>query len=316
MADAVDVLGVVGAGIMGRGIALAFALSGTQVRLADADLAAAVASRERLRPDLEIAIAVGVTDADPDEVLARIKPVGSITKAADGAGLVIEAVPENLELKVRVWQELADCAHAETILASNTSSFDLDLIAASVPHAGRVIGSHWFNPAHIVTCVEVVRGSQTREETVDEICDLLRAIGKRPNVVQNSPGFIANRIQFAMVREAIACLDEGLASAQVIDEIVQTSFGPRLSAFGPLQLADLGGLDTYQSILRYLADQLGNRYDSPPLLDRLVAQHRLGVKTLAGISDYDEDSARALLGRRDEALYRLFGQPAQEASYP
>jgi 3-hydroxybutyryl-CoA dehydrogenase len=309
-------VGVVGAGIMGRGIALAFALAGRQVRLADTEVSRAESALAGLGGSITTAIDAGRTVENADTIIGRISPVASIAESVDGARLVIEATPEIMEVKRAVWRELGDAASADTVLATNTSSFDVDLLASAARHTDRVLGTHWFNPAHIVPCVEVVPGTHTSPEVVEEVCDLLRLTGKSPNVVRNSAGFIANRIQFAMVREALLCLQEGLAPASVIDEVVRTSFGGRLAAIGPLQAADLGGLDTYRHIFEYLTTHLGERYSVPPLLDRLVEQNRLGVKTAAGIIDYDLDSAAALVAERDRALYRAFDRTNAPISVP
>ncbi len=288
---------VVGGGIMGRGIAAALALAGHPVAIVEPVEEAAEVVLGRIA-------ALVADDPRAEETLARVQ-LAELPAAVSGAGLVIEAVPEDFELKCAVWTDLGRLAALGTILASNTSAFDIDDLAALVPGPDRVVGTHWFNPAQMVPCVEVVTGSATTDVTVDRVIALLRAAGKEPAVVRSSPGFVANRIQFALVREALLCLEEGIVSADDLDRIVSTSFGIRLAALGPLANADLGGLDTYRSILEYLAGRLGERFTPPELLETLVRQGRLGVKAGAGITDYPGTTGDELARLRDERLRRL-----------
>lgn len=288
---------VVGGGIMGRGIAAALALAGHPVAIVEPVEEAAEVVLGRIA-------ALVADDPRAEETLARVQ-LAELPAAVSGAGLVIEAVPEDFELKCAVWTDLGRLAALGTILASNTSAFDIDDLAALVPGPDRVVGTHWFNPAQVVPCVEVVTGSAATDVTVDRVIALLRAAGKEPAVVRSSPGFVANRIQFALVREALLCLEEGIVSADDLDRIVSTSFGIRLAALGPLANADLGGLDTYRSILEYLAGRLGERFTPPELLETLVRQGRLGVKAGAGITDYPGTTGDELARLRDERLRRL-----------
>lgn len=289
---------VLGAGIMGRGIALALAGAGHTVRVADPDpggRAALTGALQRMEADTRGRVTVGGVAGD----------------AVRGAGLVIEAVPERPELKVDVWRRVGETAPADAILASNTSALDIDSLAAHVPDPGRVLGTHWFNPADLIPCVEVVRGARTRDAVVAIVVDVLARAGKDPVVVRSSPGFVANRIQFALVREALLCLEEGLASAEDIDRIVSRSFGARLAALGPLANADLGGLDTYAWILEDLERRLGPRFAPPVVLLEHVDAGRLGAKSGAGL--YGEHDGRELADRRDMIVRRVLA--AQDAGH-
>jgi 3-hydroxybutyryl-CoA dehydrogenase len=289
---------VVGGGIMGRGIAIALAAAGLAVRVCEAEPAMARSLPDRLRDE-------AARSGRDDAVLARVVVEDRLEHAVAGAGLVIEAIPEDIALKRPLWARLGELAEPAAILASNTSALDIDELAAEVPSPERVLGTHWFNPAAIVPCVEVVRGTATDPDVVRRVVALLERAGKAAVVVANSPGFVANRIQFAMVREALLCLEEGLASAEDIDRIVAGSFGIRLAAGGPLGHADLGGLDTYRAVLRFLRERLGERFAPPALLERLVDEGRLGVKAGAGIADYAPDDVDRLLRERDATLRRL-----------
>lgn len=281
---------VLGAGIMGRGIALALAGAGHAVRVADPDPGGRAALTRAL-------------SAEDDGVRGRVSVGGVAGDAVAGAGLVIEAVPERPELKAEVWRRLGETAAADAILASNTSALDIDSLAAHVPDPGRVLGTHWFNPADLIPVVEVVRGTATRDAVVATVVELLAGAGKDPVVVRNSPGFVANRIQFALVREALLCLEEGLASAEDIDRIVTGSFGVRLAALGPLANADLGGLDTYALILGDLEQRLGARFAPPAVLRDHVAAGRFGAKSGSGL--YGEGRSDELARRRDTIVRRV-----------
>ncbi|MDP9407110.1 MAG: 3-hydroxyacyl-CoA dehydrogenase family protein [Actinomycetota bacterium] len=305
MGDDIRTVAVVGAGIMGHGIAQVLAAAGRTVLLADRDLATAEAGRRAVEQDLESLAAAGHgDDAGAAATLARIAPVAAIAEAVADADLVVEAVPEVMTVKRTVWEEVSATAREDALLATNTSSFDVDALAAAVTAPARFLGTHWYNPPYLVPCVEVVRGSATEVAAVERVVALLTAAGKLPVPAANTAGFVGNRLQFALVAEAFRCLEDGVATAADIDLIVTTSFGMRLAEYGPFQLADMGGLDTYQSILRYLAEHLGPRFTPPGRLEALVAQGRLGTKTTSGVYDYTEDEAARLRADRDRRLAR------------
>lgn len=276
---------VLGGGIMGGGIALTFARSGYRVAVVEPDADRANSLRSSLRAEFG----------------DLIESVGPDWTPITDAGFVFEAAPEQLDLKKRLWARLGKAAAPAAILATNTSSLDVDALAALVDSPGRVLAAHWFNPAYEIECVEIAPGSQTTPQTLTATAKLLREAGKRPIVVRNQAGFIANRIQFAMIREAILCFEEG-ASLEDTDEIVRTSFAPRLAALGPLANADLGGLDTYLSIFETLQGVHGARFSPPRSLVEAVASGRLGTKSLAGFSEYSAASASALAELRDARL--------------
>jgi 3-hydroxybutyryl-CoA dehydrogenase len=241
-----------------------------------------------------------------EAVLTRIRPSNDLAAAVAGAGFVIEAVPENVPLKLDVWRALDEHADDDAILASNTSSIDINELAAVVTRRSeRVIGTHWYNPPHIVPCVEVVPAESTSRETVDATVALLRQLGKHPAVTRSVPGFVGNRIQLVMAAEAYRCVQEGIATAEDVDAIVRGSFGFRLGAYGPLRVADLAGLDTYLGVYDYLTERCGDPwYRAPELLRELVSRGRTGVKAGAGIYEYSDEEVRRLKAERDRLLYR------------
>jgi 3-hydroxyacyl-CoA dehydrogenase len=292
---------------MGHAFGNLLATHGHEVDLVDRTLDLASRGKEAAAADLAVAIDEGfVPRAELETILHRIHPRDDLGAALPGARFVIEAVPEDLSLKLDVWRLLNRHADDDAILASNTSSIDINEIAAAVANRpDRVIGTHWYNPPHIVPCVEVVPADATSRETLDRTLALLRDLGKHPAVTKSVPGFIGNRIQLVMAAEAYRCVEEGIATPEDVDAIVRGSFGFRLGAYGPLRIADLAGLDTYLGVYEYLSERYKDpRYSAPELLRELVERGRTGVKGGAGIYEYSDEEARQVLAERDRLLYR------------
>jgi 3-hydroxybutyryl-CoA dehydrogenase len=281
-------------------------MHGREVRLADRTIDLAERGRQMVASNLEVVVDEGFLPAgEVETVLARIRPVGDVRQAVDAAEFVIEAVSESLAVKTETWRLLDEHAPGGAVLASNTSSFDINELAALVDRRPeRVIGTHWYNPPQIVPCVEVIPADVTSAETVEATLDFLSEIGKEPAVTKSVPGFVGNRIQLVMAAEAYRCVEQGIASAADVDRIVRSSFGFRLGAYGPLQIADLAGLDTYLGVYDYLSDRCGDPwYEAPDLLRSLVDRGRIGVKALAGVWEYTEEEAQRLRDERDRILY-------------
>ena len=278
-------IAVIGGGLMGRGIAQA--LADGPYRVSVVEPVAAIAAQ---------------VDAMAHPRIA----VRELEDAVADCELVIEAVSEDVEVKLALWRRIDELAAPRTLFATNTSSIDIDELARALGDPSRLLGLHWFNPAVVVPCVEVVLGSHTGEDTAAAASALMAAVGKQPIRVRTAPGFVANRLQFALFREALLCLEEGLASAEDIDRIVQTSFGPRLARFGPLLSADLGGLDTYLAILTYLSTHLGERFDPPGTLERMVGEGRLGAKSGDGLRELDPAEYAALAAGMADLLAEAY----------
>lgn len=311
---------VIGAGTMGHGIAQMLAVNGSRVTVVDRSLDRARQGRENIASNLRIAAEEGfLPGADVNDVMERIRPANDVATAVAGAGIVVEAVFEDLAVKREVWQTIDSQAPEDAIIASNTSSIDInELVAALTTKPQRGIGTHWYNPPHIVPCVEVIPADATSEATVASTVALLRAMGKKPAITKSVPGFVGNRIQLAMAAEAYRCLEEGIATAEDIDSIVRSSFGFRLGAYGPLQVADLAGLDTYLAVYDYLTERCGNPWHvAPALLRRLVEEGHTGVKALRGVYEYSPDDAARLRAERDRVLYRQLriGQAGDQAAH-
>jgi 3-hydroxybutyryl-CoA dehydrogenase len=275
---------VIGTGTMGSGIARAAAASGFAVRLVDRSEAKAAAGLEGIKTGLEKQVAKGKLDgAEKDAILARIKSCGSLQECRE-ADLVIEAVAEKEEIKKEIFQTLDAVCPEHTIFASNTSSISITRLAGATARPDRFIGMHFMNPAHIMKLVEVITGLLTTAETVAAVRAVAQQMDKIPVVVTDSPGFIANRVLMPMINDAIACLQEGVASREDIDAIMKLGAHHPM---GPLELADFIGLDVCLEILKVLHAELGEKYRPDTLLRNMVAAGKLGRKSGTGFYDYD-----------------------------
>jgi 3-hydroxybutyryl-CoA dehydrogenase len=270
---------VVGAGQMGGGIAQVAATAGCRVSLHDAVPGATDRALQVMRRSLEKLAAKG--GADPEEVLSRVEPVDDLV-AAD---LMVEAVVEDAEVKARVFSHADEVLPGDSVLASNTSSIPITSLAAETIRPDRVIGMHFFNPVPVLKLVEVVRGRDTSDETVDAIVAFAEELGKVPALANDFPGFVSNRILMPFVNEAVWALHDGVAEAEAIDTIAKLGFAHPM---GPLALADLIGLDTCVAIMEVLQEGLGDEKYAPcPLLREHVVAGRLGRKSGEGFYRYD-----------------------------
>ncbi|HWV58683.1 MAG TPA: 3-hydroxyacyl-CoA dehydrogenase NAD-binding domain-containing protein [Longimicrobiales bacterium] len=275
---------VVGAGIMGSGIAHVFALHDRDVTLIDVDTDRLAAARRIVERDLRRQAGKGVIDAGRvEETLARIRGSTEMARVAD-ADFVIEAVTEDARVKLDIFRELDRLAPERALLASNTSSISITRLAGATTRQDRVAGMHFMNPVPVMPLVEIVRGMETSDSTVQAVVELATSLDKRPVVVRDSPGFVTNRVLLPMINEAVYCLMEGVADAESIDEIMRHGMNHPI---GPLALADLIGLDTCLAILEVLHRELGeDKYRPCPLLRQYVAAGRLGRKSGRGFYVY------------------------------
>ncbi len=288
---------------MGCGIAVAALVAGMDVRLVDADEQATKAGLVRLADRLRGHVDAGLLEPGVLGSLDRVVPASGYADVGEEVDLIVEAVPEDWAVKREVLKALS--AASTAVLATNTSAFPVDDLAASVASPERFLGVHFFNPAEWIPGVEVVPGALTTSGTVSTVLALLEQLAKDPTVVRSSPGFLANRLQLALFAECARCVDEGLATPEVIDRVVRSTFGFRLPAFGPFAIADMAGLDVYGSILTTLAAAYGERFALPASLSALLEAGQLGVKTGGGYASYSEAAAAELLPRRDAAYARL-----------
>ncbi|CAN5541477.1 3-hydroxybutyryl-CoA dehydrogenase [soil metagenome] len=287
MTQQIERVAVLGAGTMGHGIAQVAAQGGYEVALFDAQPGAVESALQRIRGNLQKGVERGkVAAEDRDAALTRLRGAVSIAEAAREAELVIEAVPERMELKHQVFAELERSAPGHTILASNTSSLSISRIAEATGQPGRVIGLHFFNPVHIMRLLEVVRGRETSRETLDASLEFAQRIGKEPIVVTDTPGFASSRLGVVLGLEAMRMVEQGVASPQDIDRAMELGYNHPM---GPLKLTDLVGLDVRLGIADYLHGELGGeQYRPPEILRRMVEEGRLGKKSGRGFYDWEE----------------------------
>ena len=278
-----DKVAVVGAGTMGNGIAQVFAQSGSQVLLIDAAEAALDKGVATIETNLgRLVKKERMTQADADAALARVSKSTQLTDVSDQK-LVVEAVSEREDLKAMIFKTLDEVAAPDTILASNTSSISITTIAANTKRPEKVIGMHFMNPVPIMKLVEVIKGHETDDATLKSVLECSEALGKTPVDANDYPGFVSNRILMPMINEAIFCLMEGVATKEGIDTVMKLGMAHPM---GPLQLADLIGLDVCLDILEVLHGGLGDdKYRPCPLLRRMVAAKSLGRKTGKGFYD-------------------------------
>jgi 3-hydroxybutyryl-CoA dehydrogenase len=283
--SSLQTLAVIGAGTMGNGIAQVAAMAGLQVTMIDVSDEAVQRGQAALARSLERLVKKGtLAETDRQAALARVRGSTAYADLA-GAGLVIEAATENLELKLRILREADRLADAGAVIATNTSSISITQLAAVLQQPERLIGTHFFNPVPMMALLEIIRGLQTSDETHARAMAFAQRVGKTPITVRNSPGFVVNRILCPMINEAIFVLQEGLATAEDIDTGMKLGCNHPI---GPLALADMIGLDTMLAVMRVFHDGFGDpKYRPAPLLVDMVAAGRLGRKTGRGFYRYD-----------------------------
>jgi len=283
-ADAIKTVGVLGAGTMGNGIAHAFARSGFRVILRDVEKKFLDRGLETISRNLDREVKKGkITEADKPIVVARIRPVTNAAELA-AADFVVEAVPEQLDLKVRVLKEVDAVLRPGVILASNTSSISVTQLAAQTSRPERFIGMHFMNPVPVMVLVEVIRGLATSDDTFQTTMALCEKLDKKPVAVNDAPGFVSNRVLMPLINEAAFCVMEGVATPEAVDAVMKMGMNHPM---GPLELADFIGLDVCVDILEVLFQGFGDpKYRACPLLRKYVAAGWLGRKSGRGFYKY------------------------------
>jgi 3-hydroxybutyryl-CoA dehydrogenase len=284
-------IAVIGAGLMGHGIAQVFARAGHEVRVYDTSAAMLATLHERIRRNL---IDLGLDPAATERVSAH----ADLAQAVADAAFVFEAGPENLALKQQIFVDIEAAASREAILASNTSVIPITQIMQRLRIAGRALGTHWWNPPYLVPLVEVIRTPATATASVQSMTALLSAAGKTPVTVEKDvPGFVGNRLQHALWREAIALVQNGVCDARTVDTVVKASFGRRLAVLGPLENADLVGTDLTLAIHETVLPDLDRTAGALPLLRQLVEAGKLGMKSGEGFQHWNPEQQAALRAR-------------------
>jgi 3-hydroxybutyryl-CoA dehydrogenase len=284
-------IAVIGAGLMGHGIAQVFALAGHEVKITDSVLG---------NLDSVVArIAANLRDLGDDErAAARVEPSVDLTEAVHDADYVVEAVSENLALKQKLFAEIELRVHPTTILASNTSVIPITAIMQGLIRKERAIGTHWWNPPFLIPLVEVIETQWTSPQTVAWTMELHKAAGKKPaHVKKDVPGFIGNRLQHALWREAISLVEQGICDAETVDDVVKASFGRRLAVLGPIENADQVGTDLTLAIHENVLPAIDSRPGASPYLKKLVADGKLGFKSGEGFRKWTPEQQTALRAR-------------------
>ena len=305
---------VVGAGTMGAGIAGLLARAGCTVQLVDATEEALDRGMDMMRLGQEALVDAGLCSAKlAEESLQQIHTTTRLELACEGAEIVIEAISEDLDAKRVLYGRMDVMCPEEVVFATNTSGLSITKIAAATKRPDRVVGMHFWNPPHIIPLVEVTRGEETSEATAELLMAICRRLGKKPILVRHDlPGFVGNRLQFAVMREALHLLAEGVASAEDIDTAMTAGPGLRYSLLGPLQTADLGGLDVFHAISSYLFAALNSSPEPSPALAERVKEGKLGAKSGEGLYSYSKADLKQLLERRDRVLLQFLDILAKE----
>jgi 3-hydroxybutyryl-CoA dehydrogenase len=297
---------VVGSGYMGGGIAQVLALGGAQVVLGDVSASVAKDNLERLLKQAKAFAEAGLFPQDAHARLsANLTAAGSIEEAVEGVDYVTEAVPESMDIKRDVLSRVSAACAPHTLIGTNTSAIPIGELAKFVSHPERFMGVHWMNPAPFIPSVELIASEHTLPAHVDTLEALIRAVGKVPARVADTPGFVANRLQFALYKEAVMVVEEGLATPEQVDLVVSNAFGFRLALFGPFAIGDMAGLDVYASSYKTLAGTYGERLAAPKALQDLVDGGNFGLKSGHGFLDIDPAKHAELLAYRDKAYAAL-----------
>ena len=280
-------IAVIGSGTMGRGIAWLAARSGYETVVFDVDQGALDAARGWIESTFQKSVEKGkIAEGDVAKAMSLVQTAADLEPAVQQADLIIEAVPENFQMKADLFAQADLYCREETYMVSNTSSISITKLASNVERRERFAGMHFFNPPHIMKLVEIVRGERTSDETVRALNDVAAKMGKEPIVVRDSPGFATSRLGVAIGLEAIRMLEEGVASAEDIDQAMVLGYNHPM---GPLRLTDHIGLDVRLGIAEYLASTLGDRFQPPQLLRDMVAEGKLGRKTGRGFYEWSDE---------------------------
>lgn len=298
---------VIGSGVMGHGIAQEYALAGYTVFLYDLQESFLIKAKRSVENSLNLLVKEQViSEQAKQDALERIVLTTDLQTAVAKADVITEAIPEVIEMKWDLFEKLEQFAKEDAIIASNTSTFSIARLIEKAKTPQRIIITHFFNPAQLVPLVEIVRHESTSEAVVSRIMELMVEIGKSPVLLKKDvPGFIANRLQAALMREAFSLLKEGVADAREIDTVMKDGIGFRWAFVGPIETADFGGLDTWKRVIDNLAPELNASQKAPELIDELVEKGELGTKTGSGIYSYADTSVEEKLKQRDEQFIRL-----------
>jgi len=297
-------IAVIGAGLMGHGIAQVFALAGHDVTIYDLFAAVLDSAKARILTNLKDL-------GDDQKAVERVTPTDDLAQAVRAADYVVEAVLEDLPLKQNLFAEIENYVRSDTILASNTSVIPITRIMEGLKRRDRALGTHWWNPPYLVPLVEVIETQWTSPQAIDFTMKLHAAAGKNPaHVKKDVPGFIGNRLQHALWREAIALVENGICDAETVDNVIKSAFGRRLAVLGPLENADMVGTDLTLAIHKTVLPDIDNRPSPSPYLEKLVTDQKLGFKSGEGFRKWSSEQQAAL---RSKVLQHLKNARVQDA---
>jgi 3-hydroxybutyryl-CoA dehydrogenase len=281
-------IAVIGAGLMGHGIAQVFALAGHEVTITDPSAASLATVKERISANL-------ADLGDDPTAVERVTPVAALAECVRDADYIVEAAPEVLEIKQKLFADIEAAARPDAILASNTSVIQITAIMQNLKHRERAVGTHWWNPPFLVPLVEVIGTAWTNAATIDFTMNLHKAAGKTPaHVKKDVPGFIGNRLQHALWREAVSLVENGICDAETVDTVIKAAFGRRIAVLGPLENADLVGTDLTLQIHQNVLPHIDSRPGPSPYLEKLVADGKLGFKSGEGFRKWTPEQQTEL----------------------
>ena len=298
-------LSVAGAGTMGASLAQTFALFGYDVKVFDIYETALEKAKRLVDLNQETWIKQGiVTQTQSDDLKKKIVYTNDL-QALKNSDFLIEAILENLDIKHKFWKEVSALVRPDAILCSNTSGLSITAIAEAVEHPERFAGMHWMNPPHIIPLIEVIQAKLTSDETIQVVYDFALELKKKPVKVKDAPSFVLNRIQQAILREALYIVQEGIATPEGVDDVMKYALGFRYAAFGPFEICDLGGLDIHNNISKYTFPDLCDAKEPFGLIKDCVDNNNLGVKTGKGFYDYSNGRDAEVIRYRDTMFTKL-----------
>jgi 3-hydroxybutyryl-CoA dehydrogenase len=290
---------VVGSGVMGAGIAQVFAQQGFSVALNDVSDEILRKAKERILDSLTLLAEGGILSKRA--VKDAVSRIGFETDIGNigGVDMVMEAVPEKLEIKQELFKKLDGLFPPGVILATNTSGISITRIASVTKNPGRVVGMHWWNPPYIIPVIEIIRGERTKEAVIETVRALVERLNKRPVLVNKDvPGFLGNRMQYALMREAVSLLEAGVATAEDIDTMVKAGFGFKFPVIGPLETIDMAGMDIFYNVSKYLYGELEDTKTAQKIVEQKAKENKLGLKTGEGFYDYSKTDIKSLNRKR------------------
>lgn len=300
-------IAIIGSGVMGRGIAQSFAVGGFPVTVNDIKETFLETAEKSIDQNLALLVHSGeLTEDEKKKAESLISYTVDQKQAVKPADLIIEAIPEVLEMKWALYRSLEEYKNPDAIVSSNTSTFPISKLTEQTSFDGNFLITHFFNPAHLVPLVEIVKQNETKKEVIDDVVDLLKKVGKSPVVLKKEiNGFIANRLQTALMREAFSLVGHGVANADDIDTAITDGPGFRWAFVGPTRIADLGGLDTWKRVFDNIAPDLDKSEGAPEIINRLVQENKLGAKTGEGLFKYGKNEIQTVINRRDDYFVKL-----------